>query len=129
LAAVLHINKSNAAGSNIRFHTPGLMHQLAGWHIICLLWQTKLWEPGYDIFVLWFRPKTSSCRLPYQHHSSSTHCAWELFKGSKRISQSSSLHSKQNFLFGGCRFFVSDVIGEVVFAPFWLMLHGLWPNL
>jgi len=31
-------------------------------------------------------------------------------------------------LVGGCEFFVSDVISEVVFGPFWLMLPGLWPN-
>ena len=41
-----------------------------------------LWEPGYDIFVLWFWPKTSSCQLPYERPSSSTDCARELFKGS-----------------------------------------------
>ena len=28
----------------------------------------------------------------------------------------------------GCRFFVSKVISEVVFGPFWLMLSGLGPN-
>ena len=39
-----------------------------------------LWEPGYNIFVLWNRPKISSCQLPYQRHSSSTDCARELFK-------------------------------------------------
>jgi len=31
------------------------------------------------------------------------------------------------FLVRGCGFFVSDVIGEVVFGPFWLMLPGLGP--
>jgi len=41
-----------------------------------------LWELGYDIFVLWNRLKTSSCRLPHQRHSSSADCARELFKGS-----------------------------------------------
>jgi len=40
-----------------------------------------LWEPGYDIFILWNRPKTCSCQLLYQHHSSSANCARELFKG------------------------------------------------
>jgi len=35
----------------------------------------NIWEPGYDIFVLWNRPKTSSCWLPYQRHSSSADCA------------------------------------------------------
>jgi len=39
------------------------------------------WEPGYDIFVPRFWPKTSSCQLPYQRPSSSTNCARELFKG------------------------------------------------
>jgi len=43
-----------------------------------------LWEPGYDIFILRFWPKTSSCQLPYQRHSSSADCARELFKGSNR---------------------------------------------
>jgi len=35
---------------------------------------------------------------------------------------------KKNFLVGGCGFFVSDVISEVVFGPFWLMLPGLRLN-
>ena len=29
---------------------------------------------------------------------------------------------------GGCRFFVSDVISEVVFGSFWLMLPGVGPT-
>ena len=41
-----------------------------------------LWERGYNIFVLWNRPETSSCRLLYQCHSSSANCIRELFKGS-----------------------------------------------
>jgi len=44
-----------------------------------------LWEPGYNIFVLWFRPKTSSCQLPYQRPSSCADCARELFKGSNGL--------------------------------------------
>ena len=44
-----------------------------------------LWEPGYDIFVLWNQLKTSSCQLPYQHPSSSADCARELFKGSNKL--------------------------------------------
>jgi len=36
------------------------------------------WLPGYDTFVLWNRPKTSSFRLPCQLHSSSVDCAREL---------------------------------------------------
>jgi len=43
------------------------------------------WEPGYDILVLWNRPKTSSCQLPYQRPSSSADCARELFKGSNKL--------------------------------------------
>jgi len=31
-------------------------------------------------------------------------------------------------LVGVCGFFVTDVISEVVFGPFWLMLLGLGPN-
>ena len=41
-----------------------------------------LWKTGYDIFVLQFRLKTSSCQLSYQSPSSSIDCARELFKGS-----------------------------------------------
>jgi len=41
------------------------------------------WLPGYDTFVLWNRPKTSSFRLPYQLHSSSADWARELFKPTK----------------------------------------------
>jgi len=33
-------------------------------------------------------------------------------KSLKRCSKSSSLHSKKNFLLGGCGFFVSDVISR-----------------
>jgi len=32
------------------------------------------------------------------------------------------------FVVGGCGFFVSDVMSEVVFGPFWLMLPGLRSN-
>ena len=41
---------------------------------------------------------------------------------------SSRLHSKKNFLVGGCRFFVTDVISKVVLGSFWLTLPGLGPN-
>ena len=40
------------------------------------------WLPAYDIFVLRFRPKNSSFRLPYQRPSSSADCARELFNSS-----------------------------------------------
>ena len=87
------------------------------------------WEPKYDTFVPGNRPKTSSCQLPYNHHSSSVDCTIELFKHPKRIGQYSSLHSEKKFLVVGCGFFVNDVISEVVFGPFWLMLPGLGSNL
>jgi len=46
----------------------------------------------------------------------------------KVVLGSSSLHSKKKFLVGGYRFFVSDVISEVVLRSFWHMLPGLRPN-
>jgi len=86
------------------------------------------WELGYDIFIPGNRPKTSSCQLPYQRHSSSADCTRELFKPSKDLASLLVCTQKENFLVGGCGFFVSDVISEVVFVPFWLMLPGLGPN-
>jgi len=85
-----------------------------GYALICWQLQGKqdialqtltLWELGYDRFVLWNSPKTSSCRLPYQHHSSSANCAGELFKGSNR-SASHPCCTKKIFVVGGCGFFV-----------------------
>jgi len=35
---------------------------------------------------------------------------------------------EKNFYVGGSGFFVSDVISEVAFGSFWLMLLGLGPN-
>ena len=82
-----------------------------------------LWEPAYDVFVPRFRPKTSSCQLPYQCHSSSADCARELFKGSNG---SASLVdcTQKNFLVGGCGFFMSDIISsfQVILA------HVAWPR-
>ena len=49
-----------------------------------------------------------------------------MLEGLKRIGQSSSLHSKKNFLVGGCGFFVSDVISEVVFGA--ILAHVTWPR-
>ena len=46
----------------------------------------------------------------------------------KQIGQPSRLHLKKNVLVGGCGFFVTDVISEVVLGSFWLMLPGLGPN-
>jgi len=85
------------------------------------------WLPAYGIFVLRFRPKNSSFRLPYQRPSSSADCARELFiQGLKRIGQSSRLHSKQNFWVGECGLFVTDVIGKVVLG--FILAHVAWPR-
>jgi len=35
---------------------------------------------------------------------------------------------EKNFSLGVADFFVSDIISEVVFGPFGVMLHGLGPN-
>jgi len=86
-----------------------------------------LWELVYDMFIPRIQPKSSSFWLHYQRHSSSADCARELFKGSNG-SASLLLCTWKNILVGGCGFFVSDVISEVVFGPFWLMLPGLGPN-
>jgi len=82
----------------------------------------------YTVFVLWNLPKTSSCQLPYQHHSYSTNCATKLFKGSNRSASLLVCTREKIFLVGGCGFFVSDIISEVVLGPFWLMLPGAGPN-
>jgi len=44
-------------------------------------------------------------------------------KSLKRRGKSCSLHSKKNFLLGGCSFFVSDVIRRT-FRPPWPILPG-----
>jgi len=76
-----------------------------------------LCEPAYNIFVPRFHPKNSSFQLPYQRHSSSTDGARELFKG---LNGSANLPvcTEKNFLVGDCRFFVSNVISEVVLRSF-----------
>jgi len=74
-----------------------------------------------------FRKKNSSFRLPYQSPSSSTDCARELFNGSNGSASLVHCTRKKNFCLG-VRFFVSDIISEVVLGSFWLMLPGLGPN-
>jgi len=58
----------------------------------------------YILFVLRFRPKTSSCQLPYQRHSSSANCARELFKGSNG-SDGLLDHTRKNIFELGVRIF------------------------
>jgi len=74
-----------------------------------------------------FGLKNSSFRLPYQRPSSSADCARELFNGSNGSANLVDSTWK-NFLVGGCGFFVTDVMSEVVLGSFWLMLTGLGPN-
>jgi len=81
--------------------------------------------PGYDIFVVGNWPKTRNFRLPCQQQSSSADCAGELFKPSKDLASLRVCNEKR---FWGLSFFVSDVISEVGFWPFWLILPGLGPN-
>ena len=84
------------------------------------------WELVHDIFIPGNRPKTSSFRLPYQCHSSYADCARELFKGSNGSTRLLACNEK-TFFGRGLRIFVSDVISEVVFGPFLLMLPDLGP--
>jgi len=74
-----------------------------------------------------FGLKNSSFQLPYQRPSSSADCARELFKGSNGLASLVDC-TRKKFFGWGCRFFVSDVISEVVLGSFWLMLPGLRPN-
>ena len=78
-------------------------------------------QPVYIYTVPGFRPKTSSFQLAYQRHNSYTDCARELFKPSK-VSASPLACTRRNFLVRVCGIFVSDVIIEAVFRPFWLRL-------
>jgi len=75
-----------------------------------------------------FGLKNSSFRLPYQRPSSSTDCARELFKSLNGSASLVDCTRNKNFLVGGCGFFVTDVISEVVLGSLWLMLPGLGPN-
>jgi len=88
----------------------------------CLL---TLWELGYDIFVLWFQPKTSSCQLPYQRPSSFADCTRELFKGSHK-SDSLLDCTKKNFFDWGLWIFCEWCHR---WSSFWAILgHAAWPR-
>jgi len=84
-----------------------------------------LWESGYDIFVLWFQPKTSNCQLPYQRPSCSADCARELFKGSN--GSDSLLDCTRKKCFGwGLRIFCE---WRHKWSSFWAILaHVAWPR-
>jgi len=83
------------------------------------------WEPGYDIFVLRFWPKTSSCQLPYKCPSSSADCARELFKGSNR-SDSLLDCTRKKIFWVGLRIFCE---WRCKWSSFWAILsHVAWPR-
>ena len=87
-------------------------------------WLT-LWELAYNIFVPRFRPKTSSFRLPYQHHSSSAICARELFKGSNRLA-SLLVCTWKTFFGWRLRIFCE---WRHKWSSFWAFLaHVAWPR-
>jgi len=75
----------------LTYHLRFSSNLISRYKFSCWFQQTKffwncltLWEAIYEYIVPGFQPKTSSFRLPYQHHiSSSTYCARELFKPSK----------------------------------------------
>ena len=93
------------------------------WNLTCF----TPWELVYNISVPGNQPETSSFWLPYKHHCSSVNCV-RADETLKRFGKSSSRQWKKIFVVRGCRFFVSDVISEVTFWIFWLMLPGLGPN-
>jgi len=87
--------------------------------------QLTLWEQGYKIFALWYQPKTSSCRLPCQRHSSSADCARELFKGSNRLASHLVCTWKKIFYWGLWIFYE----WHHKWSSFWAILaHVAWPR-
>ena len=98
-----------------------LMHSLN----IRALRLSTLWEPGCNIFVLWNQPKTNSCQLPYQRHSSSADCARELFKGSNGLA-SHLVRTQKTFFGWGLRIFCE---WRHKWSSFWAILaHVTWPR-
>jgi len=86
-------------------------------------------RPVYNILIPGIRPKTNSFWLPYQRHSSSAECTRvESCSKSQKIQQVFYSALKKFFLVGVCRVFLSDIVSEVGFWPFWLMLPGLGPT-
>ena len=84
-----------------------------------------LWEQGYDIFILWNQPKTSSCRLPYQHHSFSADYARELFKGSNGSASLLVCPQKKIFWLEVADFWE----WHHKWSSFWAILaHVTWPR-
>ena len=84
-----------------------------------------LWEPGYDIFVLWNQPKTSSCQFPYQCPSSTADCARELFDGSNELASLLVCTRKKIFCWGLLIF----CEWRYKWSSLWAILaHVVWPR-
>jgi len=89
------------------------------------LWHLESWCTIYSYLEISLKPSVFGCLT--NAIAPSADCARELFKPAKEWGSVPACTLK-NFSCWGCGFFVSDVINEVVFGPFWLMLPGLGPN-
>jgi len=88
------------------------------------LGRLTLWEPAYDIFVLWFWPKNNSFRLPYQRLSSSDR-ARELFNSSN--GSASLVDCTRKYFFGlGVRIFCDWRHKLSSFGV--ILAHVAWPK-
>ena len=102
-----------------------LWRSLIWFGTVLVLLHLTLWELRYDISVLWNRPKTSSCQLPYQHPSSSVDCARELFRGSNE-SASLLVCTRKKFFGSRVRIFCECCHK---WSSFWAILaHVAWPR-
>jgi len=77
-----------------------LQHSNHSWKINTSVCLTLLEPPGFGDF----RKKNSSLRLPYQHPSSSAHCAREPFSGSNGSASLVNCTRKKIFCLGGAVF-------------------------
>jgi len=78
----------------------------------------------YEYIVPENQPKLSSLNVSLQLHNLPSDCAGELFKPSKDLASLRICNVKKFFL----GFFVGDVLSEVGYWSFWLMLPDLGPN-
>jgi len=87
---------------------------------------TKIWHAQiYSYFEIGLKPAVVSC---LNNAIASPPIALESCSRAQTDRPVILSALEKKFLVGGCRFFVSDVISEVVFGLFWLMLPGLGPN-
>jgi len=99
-----------------------------GWTAIgcnLVLLNTTNMGGAYEYIVPRFHPKTSSFRLPYQRHSSSTDCARELFNGSNGSATLLVCTRKKIFWLG----VVDFCEWHHKWSSFWVILaHVTWPR-